>query len=294
MPFRNKTGGIAELKKSPTDPCILCSVKPVSEEASHFLPRCNSDVSSCTRPITKSNISSNKTMGPPHYDANFESTSLPKNFSTKSGRIFGRREKFLLGGSDPALNSSSSGGMKSAMHRSAECVPSVVRRVKGNTPEFTQKRDRRRGVVWPSEKSSVISSPIIVQHDPLNTGKPRTMSEQQELLHKLASNNISPHNGLDHTRKNKVYEPLKDASRPPRPNTTRGKMADKIQRTIRALYDGGKRASFDKLDEDERMSSADELDYPDFINERSALLSCLQGYISAHELFNKFLLCLTV
>ena len=254
MPFRGKTGPLVKLKKTPTDPCILCSVKQVNEPVQSFLPRCNSDISNnrlLSRPLSSSEKNlSELTMGPPLFDGDIQSASLPKSLN---GRTFGSHEKLFLTGSDSAINSSVSRDAIDGMRGSADCLPTVVRRVKGN-PESTQKRNRRRGIVWSGDRSNLISAPI--GQGARDSEKPRTTAEQQELLRKLAdSPPKSDTNNNERKKGNKTIMPLKNDGRPPRHSSARGKMAVKIQRTIRALYDGGKRGSFDKLAEEEDMKS---------------------------------------
>ena len=276
MSLRNfRTVSFVRIKRAPTDPCILRSVRPIDEI--DRLPRSNSDLSHLKPSGHQSTLEETPEL---HMTSPaLSSRTLPKEFHTKPYfRVESVNEveekSELITPPSPTFNEIQNGMDKPVI---------VVRRNKGNTA-VSQKRNRRKGLVWQEDEKQesgmeYISDPILISHPSLCSGndrpfKPRSTEEQHELLRQLAQSHAcsqSPskfdedaNNNGDRRHKKAqrsvTLEPLKDGSSPrSRRAISGGKMAGRIQRTIRALYESGRRPSFERLDEAGR-SSEDELD----------------------------------
>ena len=273
MPLRGfRTVSFVGVKKVPTDPCILCSVRSIDDPKKSPLPRTRSDLANrkitLVRTDSSDSDSSGPHMSPPLYECN---ESPPSEISPKSMIFMTPLEANELEESQSPSSSSDSLDALSSTPPTESVPPLVLRRPKGNAQPGSQKRMNRRGVVWTGEEnkkngSDFISDPILISHPSLRIGyqveprfRPRSTEEQQELLRKLAESKISstpPKLGGD-TNNNEskskqikrafTLERLKDSSTKSRPPSGGNKMATRIQRTIRALYDS--RRSFERLEE---------------------------------------------
>ena len=295
MPLRSfRTVSFVGVKKTPTDPCILCSVRAIDESLDEPpkkpLPRTRSDLAN--RKITvirtdssDSNSSDVRLTPPPFYEDNGDSTP-PEEISSKPLLFMTPLNDDSENQSSPFTSDDSLDDGLSSTPPAEITKPLVLRRPKGNLSLGFQKRINRRGVVWTGDEnkksgSDLISDPILISHPSLRIGyqteprlHPRSTEEQQELLRKLAESQISstPPKLRGDTNNNEpkakqikrafTLDRLKEASSKSRPPIGGGKMATRIQRTIRALYDN--RRSFDRLEEDGR-SSEDDLTDQEFL-----------------------------
>ena len=277
MPLRGfRSVSFLEDKKTPSEPCILCGVRTIEEPSRKPLPRAQSDLSNRKITVirtdsTDSDCSNTRMTPPPTFDKN-GSDKLPEEVDSNSLLFMAPIKSSSL---DQESLSASDDSLDDVLGTIPPEVsqPFVIRRLKGK-PSDTQKRMHRHGVVWSADEnnksgSDLISNPILVSHPSLRIGnEPRSTEEQQDLLRKLAESQISsapPKTGGDtnnngprskQVRRAFTLERLRDSSSKSRPPISGSKMATRIQRTIKALYDS--RRSFEKLEEECR-SSEDEL-----------------------------------
>lgn len=145
---------------------------------------------------------------------------------------------------------------------SPQVSPSVrLRNKKTNSPKGNS---RRRGVVWDSgsnNQSVTISSPVLISHQVIQSGvqdpashkiNPRAIEEQEELLRKLQLQSESSKTLNRGKQRNKQEQICSQQEVLPHTSAS-SKMAERIQRTIKALYSSNvnpRKNSFDLLDED--------------------------------------------
>ena len=275
------------IKKTPTDPCILRSIRPIDDQKKNPIPRTKSDLSHRQFTVCSSDSSDSESPNfhphPPPFYGSAHARAHREELDSPQLERSSSLDKDL----DIVESCDSADGLSSSSLSEDTNSAAVVRRSKSSA---IQKRFRRRGVVWPDEESlreNVISKPILISHPSLRNGaktesrlQPRSTEEQQELLRKLAESQMgaSPskfsgdnnnNQRLKQAKKTFTLERLKDNSSKSKPPITGGKMAGRIQRTIRALYEGNRR-SFERLDEEASRSSDDEsLDNVSMGNDRS-------------------------
>jgi len=299
MPLRSfRTVSFVGIKKTPTDPCILCSVRTIDETPTPPpLPRTRSDLSN--RKITLIGTDSSDSdscvsqLTPPPVYMDDEESAPPEEINSEPLIFITPLNDDSEDQNSPFTSDDNlDDGLSSTPPKEAT-KHSVLRRPKRNKPQGAQKRMNRRGLVWTGDENKkggsdfisgpinkkngpdFISDPILISHPSLRIGyqteprlHPRSTEEQQELLRKLAESQVSstPPKMSGDTNNNEprsktvrrafTLERLKDSSSKPRPPLGGSKMASRIQRTIRALYDN--RRSFERLEEEGR-SSEDEL-----------------------------------
>ena len=285
MPLRsNQSVSFAELKQHQrqSDPCVLRSVRPLTDTSAKLtkrsnIPRSYSDptrhkVAYRSLHLDESD-SSRARLGPPPFYASTQNRRHSVKLSYKESNAKVATIEYTKPFITPTTISSPQpldlhglpNGLDDIESPQVNLVP-VQRRTKGDSPTKLAevKKNRRRGVVLTEAVSDQSSEFALVISAPLETEqgnteiKPRTIAEQRILMRELAKASNVPFELPDSdSEKNRNWAKPKPRSvevlndLPPRPRASSGgKMADKIQRTIRALYDGNssRRASMERLD----------------------------------------------